>query len=142
MWNTPHGIGYIWLIENCLHFYGKYDQNRPSKNVLSTTPVGELCPVRLCLFFCTVLPDAPICITAPDEDEISYPELFCLLENLGDTGKKKGGSLRKMIADILSQPQKSNDLLEYARQNNCPILTTNFDFNIENAIGCKKKEKI
>lgn len=76
--------------------------------------------------------------TASDEDEISYPELFCLLENLGDTGKKKGGSLRKMIADILSQPQKSNDLLEYARQNNCPILTTNFDFNIENAIGCKQ----
>ena len=43
-------------------FYGKYIQNRPSKKCLLPTPTGELCPVGLCLFYCTILPDAPICI--------------------------------------------------------------------------------
>ena len=47
--------------ENCSHFTANSSETDQVKTFLSTTPTGELCPVRLCPD-CIVLPDAPICI--------------------------------------------------------------------------------
>ena len=53
MWNTPHGIGYIWLFWKPL-FFSECTRNRPSyKEYL--LQVSGIVPVGLCLH---ILPDA------------------------------------------------------------------------------------
>ena len=47
---------------NCSYFTANTSETDQVKNVFLPSTAGELCPVRLCLFYSMILPGAPICI--------------------------------------------------------------------------------
>lgn len=76
---------------------------------------------------------------------MSYPEMFSIIESKYLTNKKDQGvcnndcfheSLRNLIADFLKKNQQlSCGFIDYIKDSKANIITTNFDFGIEKALG-------
>lgn len=73
---------------------------------------------------------------------IALTEFYDLLElKLGKSNQKN--NLKKDFCDLMSEwkPQiQHKKITEWAMHNNSPILTTNFDNSLGNAVNCEKKE--